>query len=109
VTPEARARVERHETKRLRRCGANDFPHIDAHFGKDHLEFVDQGDVHRTKDVFGELGGFGDPTAWNGNYLLHDPLVEFFRSGQAIRGQPANDLWHFGELAVRIAWIFPLR
>src|SRR5215471_10943762 len=76
VAPEAWSRIERHEAERFGFCRLDHLPDVDSHGGENNLELVYQGDVDGSKDIFGELDGFGGFQRGDRNYPLYDTGVE---------------------------------
>jgi len=76
VSAQTRSGIERHEPERLRGGGADHFPDVDAHAVEDHLELVDQRDVHRAKDVLQELGRLRHAGVGNRDDLLQASGVQ---------------------------------
>lgn len=94
VAAPAGAGVEAHEAERLRLGGVEHLPDVDAHPVVDHLELVDQGDVHGAEDVLGELGRLGRPRRGHAHRAGDHEVVE--RLGQVPRRRvDAAD--HFGR------------
>ena len=51
--------VEWHVAKRFGLGGINNLPDVDTHVAKNHLELVNQCDVHRAENILRELYRFG--------------------------------------------------
>ncbi|MNY20541.1 hypothetical protein D3C86_1540250 [compost metagenome] len=58
VAAKTRTGIKGHETKRLGFRRIDHFPYVDTHRLVDDLEFIDEGDIDGTEDVFGDFHRF---------------------------------------------------
>ena len=58
MAAQPRPGIKGHEAERLRSRRVDHFPDIDAHAHGQHLQLVDQRDVHAAKNIFQQLGHF---------------------------------------------------
>ena len=109
VAAQAWAGIEGHIPKRLGGRRLDHLPDVDSHRGVDHLEFVDERDIHRPKDIFHELGRFGGAAARHWYDLADDPAIDLCSTLPTGIGQASEHLGDFPERAARIARVFPFR
>ena len=79
MSAEAGPRIERLETERLGRRRFDHFPDIDVHVREQHLELVDERDVHRAVDVFEQLRRLPDLRAGDAVHARDRARVERVR------------------------------
>jgi len=85
-------RVERLEAERFRAGGRDHLPDVYAHRVEDHLQLVDQGDVHATVDVLDDLGRLGDLARRDRDRLFDHGRIEGMRHGQTLRAHSPDKL-----------------
>ena len=103
---ESGAGFEGHKAKRFRRGGVEHAPHVDAHRFEHGFGFVDQRDVDGAKDVFEQLGGFGDFGALGRMDFVKGRLVERGGDGFRVGVEAADELGRFGDFEFAAARVF---
>ena len=109
VSAQARAGIECHVAEWFGFGGVNDLPYVYAHRRINHLEFVDQGDVHTAKNILEQLGCLGCATRGQGHNTPDRLPIERHRLFPAGGGISSHHLGDHGHLAVGIAGIFAFR
>ena len=109
VTANPWARIKGHEAEGLGLGGIDHLPDVDPHRCVDPLEFVHEGDVDETEDIFGEFHSLGGVAATDGDHLADGAGVEFDGSLLTPRSESAHDFWHFLENALLVTRILAFR
>ena len=73
--------IKRLEAERLGLGRVDHFPDVDAHAVEEHLQLVDQRDVHGAVGVFEDLAGLGHLAVADGNHFGHGLAIK-------LHGQP---------------------
>ena len=73
---EAGTRIKRHEAERLALGRLDDLRDIHAHRFADDLELIAERDVHGSKNVLGELHGFGGLGVRDHHHMVHDDRIK---------------------------------
>ncbi len=84
-------------------------PDVDSHAVVDHLELVDQGDVHRAEDVLQQLGGLGGAGVRHPHHAGHHLLVELLRQVAGDLVGAADQLGDVRRRKIGVARVLALR
>ena len=107
--PRPRAGVEGLEAERLALGGIDNLPHVDAEFVVEHLQLVDESDVHCAIGVLEDLAGLGHLQARDTDDLDDGATVHRAREGGARVIEPADDFGDGRGLKQGVPRVFPLR
>ena len=107
MTPQARTGIKGLEPERFRTGGLDDLKDIHSHPQAQHLEFIDQGDVHRPVDVLQELAHLGRLGGGHRNHPVDHLGVERHPMGQTGGGHAAHHLGDGVHLKGGVARVFP--
>src|SRR5262245_61268382 len=99
------ARIKRCVSERFRAGRVDDFPNVDAHAFAEQLEFVNEGDVHRTINVFEQLHHFRRPRRRNRNDAINDLAVKCLAELEAIRSRATDDFRYRASRKLSVSWI----
>jgi hypothetical protein len=108
MAAQARARVVGHEAEGLGGGRVDDLEQVDAHALADHLQLVDQADVHRAMDVLQQLGHLGHARGADRHDPVHGQGVKGLADGPAGRRHAADQLGDVARVELRVARILPL-
>ena len=89
-------------------CGIDHREDVEAQPLEDELELVDQGDVARAEDVFGELDCLGGGSRGDGHDLRDEAAVEGRGEGHGVRLVGADDLGNAAGGEGRVARVLAL-
>ena len=109
MSADSRTRIERHETERLRRRRANDFPGVDIQRVTKAGHLVCHADVYRAKSIFQQLRGLGHTRGSYGMNVVDDVRIKMCGNDRRIGCDPADDLRNVMRHELRISGIDALR
>jgi hypothetical protein len=98
--------VEAHEAEGLGGGGVEHVPDVETEAVVDDLELVDEGDVDRAEDVFGELRGLGNAGRGDPHCRVDDLIVEGLGEVTGNWIDAAHDLGDVGRAEGRVAGVF---